>query len=166
MHDLTEVERAILFTLKSEESVEISERNRRISEFSINFVKDSVSRNDPIISVIRRTGDRWSNFILVILNCGMFRHTELLRTINLLCTITEAPKISQRVLTQKLRAFERDGLVTRTVRPTAPVRTEYRLTPIGAELAGLIWQVVQWTLKHRDALTESQRAYDVNREKS
>jgi DNA-binding PadR family transcriptional regulator len=39
------------------------------------------------------------------------------------------------VLSQALKALERDGLVSRAVFPTVPVTVEYSITPLGATLA-------------------------------
>jgi DNA-binding HxlR family transcriptional regulator len=51
---------------------------------------------------------------------GPQRYSELARTI---------AGVSQKMLTQTLRALERDGLATRTITASVPVRVDYELTP-------------------------------------
>jgi len=52
--------------------------------------------------------------------------------------------ISQKVLTQTLRALERDGLVLRTLYPQVPPRVEYCLTPMGRELLLQVLPIWRW----------------------
>ena len=69
--------------------------------------------------VLNRVGDKWSVLIVGLLGEGPRRFGYLRRSIQ---------GISQRMLTLTLRGLERDGLVTRTVRPTIPPSVEYELT--------------------------------------
>ncbi|WP_222853558.1 winged helix-turn-helix transcriptional regulator [Fodinicola acaciae] len=68
--------------------------------------------------------------------------------------------LTQKVLTQNLRALERDGLVTRTVYPTVPPRVEYELTELGADAAGLLTAVGLWAERHMAEILSSRQAYD------
>jgi DNA-binding HxlR family transcriptional regulator len=61
--------------------------------------------------ILDRIGDKWSLYVVSMLEPGPLRFSQLKRTI---------PGISQRMLTLTLRGLERDGLVTRTVYPTVP----------------------------------------------
>jgi DNA-binding HxlR family transcriptional regulator len=63
------------------------------------------------------------------------RFTDLLHTIE---------GISQKMLTKNLRALERDGVVIRTVYPSAPVRIEYRLSDLGMSLLEPLAALRQW----------------------
>lgn len=49
------------------------------------------------------------------------------------------------MLTQTLRALERDGLVRRKVFPSVPPRVDYALTPLGRSLGQIIDQLRQWS---------------------
>ena len=69
--------------------------------------------------VIDRIGDRWTVLLLGALSDGPRRFTELARRVD---------GISQKMLTQTLRGLERDGMVSRTVHATVPVRVVSRVT--------------------------------------
>ena len=94
----------------------------------------------PIRETLGRLGDRWSPLLLLILKTGMLRFTELQRQVNAMADA----ELSQRILTLKLRAFERDGMVSRTVIPTIPPQVEYRLTPLGVALAQRLEGLLEW----------------------
>ena len=69
---------------------------------------------------------KWAVDVLLALGDGTRRYHQLL---------ADLEPISEKVLTQTLRAMERDGLVGRRVHPEVPPRVEYALTPLGATLA-------------------------------
>lgn len=58
--------------------------------------------------------------------------------------------VSQKMLTQTLRALEADGLLTRTVTPTVPVTVEYALTRLGRSLHHLTRDLRLWAQSHMD----------------
>ena len=72
--------------------------------------------------------------------------------------------VSQKMLTQTLRTLERDGLVTRTVTASVPVRVDYALTPLGQSLLEPIKHVKAWAERHVPEVLEAQRGYDEDRE--
>ena len=69
---------------------------------------------------------KWCVDVLLALGDGQRRYHELL---------AELAPISEKVLTQTLRAMERDGLIARRVHAEVPPRVEYALTPLGATMA-------------------------------
>ncbi len=73
---------------------------------------------------------------------------------------SEVEGISQKMLTQTLRAFERDGLVHRHVYATIPPKVEYRLTPLGQGLEEAIAVVRKWAYTHMDEITMARDSYD------
>src|ERR1700750_1042551 len=69
---------------------------------------------------------KWAVDVLLALGDGTRRYHELLEDLS---------PISEKVLTQTLRAMERDGLLVRRVHAEVPPRVEYALSPLGATMA-------------------------------
>ncbi|MEV2238191.1 helix-turn-helix domain-containing protein [Micromonospora sp. NPDC049891] len=106
----------------------------------------------PIAPVVDIVFSRWTTPILWALHqYGRQRFVELERR---LTTIT--PK----VLTQRLRQLERDGLVARTYHPEVPPRVEYEITELGASLAPLFAHLAEWAATNLDAVEQSRHTYD------
>ena len=64
------------------------------------------------------------------------------------------------MLTQTLRALERDGLVTRTVVATVPVTVSYELTDLGLSLRQLVRGLKDWAEGHMDDVLAERTTYD------
>jgi DNA-binding HxlR family transcriptional regulator len=64
------------------------------------------------------------------------------------------------MLTQTLRTLERDGLVTRTVTPSVPMRVDYQLTELGESLMPVILAIKGWAETHMDAVLVARTEYD------
>ena len=94
---------------------------------------------------------KWSVDVLLVLGHGGRRYHELLG---------ELSPISEKVLTQTLRAMERDGLVDRRVHQEVPPRVEYALTPLGASMAAPLKALGQWSLTHTEQVEDARDAYD------
>lgn len=150
----------ILAMLNKDAASEAPERGATLVAFYAQFVENEVDWEDSALHIIYRVGERWTAFILSILKCGTFRHSELLRIINFFSSNIDAPAISQRILTQKLRVLERDGLLMRIVWPTVPPRTDYSLTPLGKQLADMMDALVEWCLRHKPEIEDAQQAFD------
>ncbi|HTR68673.1 MAG TPA: helix-turn-helix domain-containing protein [Mycobacteriales bacterium] len=105
----------------------------------------------PTRQVIGRVGDKWSLLVLYALSTGTKRFSQLR---------TDVEGISQKMLTQTLRALERDGLVHRHAYPTIPPKVEYKLTPLGDSLEDAIAVVRKWAYIHMDEITASRGNYD------
>ncbi len=80
-------------------------------------------------------GRRWTGAILRALLNGVVRFSDLAATI---------PGISDRMLSERLKELEGEGLVVRTVFPETPVRIEYRLTPKGRALGDVMEALSTW----------------------
>ncbi|MFD1536810.1 winged helix-turn-helix transcriptional regulator [Nonomuraea guangzhouensis] len=92
----------------------------------------------PIAPVVDIVFSRWTTPILWVLNeYGRHRFVELERRIT---TIT--PK----VLTDRLRQLERDGLVVRTYHPEVPPRVEYEITELGRSLSPVFEALAKWSV--------------------
>ncbi|WP_199198947.1 helix-turn-helix domain-containing protein [Amycolatopsis sp. CA-128772] len=103
----------------------------------------------PIAPVVDIVFSRWTTPILWALHeYGRQRFVELQRRIT---TIT--PK----VLTQRLRQLERDGLVVRTYHAEVPPRVEYEISELGRSLGPLFASLAEWSgnLEKVDAARQS-----------
>src|ERR1043165_8865433 len=83
-------------------------------------------------------GSRWTGAILFVMLQQPCRFATLRACI---------PEITDRMLTDRLRELEREGIVARTVLPDAPVRVEYALTRKGRALAAPIEAIADWAHK-------------------
>jgi DNA-binding HxlR family transcriptional regulator len=104
--------------------------------------------------VLNRVGDKWSVLIVQLLSDGPKRFSELRRLIE---------GISQRMLTLTLKGLERDGLVTRTVYPAAPLRVEYELTELGRTLRKPIRTLAKWAQENRERIQKARNRFDTER---
>ncbi|WP_232241212.1 helix-turn-helix domain-containing protein [Kutzneria sp. 744] len=64
------------------------------------------------------------------------------------------------ILTQTLRKLERDGLLTRTVTPTVPVRVDYELTDLGRTLVPVLVAVKTWSETHIEEVMAARDAFE------
>jgi DNA-binding HxlR family transcriptional regulator len=109
----------------------------------------------PIAPVVDIVFSRWTTPILWTLHeYGRQRFVELQRRI---ATIT--PK----VLTQRLRQMERDGLVIRTYHPEVPPRVEYEISELGRSLAPLFAALAEWSAENLEKVGRARSAYDEGR---
>jgi DNA-binding HxlR family transcriptional regulator len=67
------------------------------------------------------------------------------------------------MLTQTLRRLERDGLLTRTITPSVPVRVDYQLTSLGATILPVVTAIKQWSEAHIDEIHTARDDYDRER---
>ena len=111
-------------------------------------------RDDPVREIMARLGDRWSALLLSVLATGSYRHAALRRVI---AVLSAEQAISQRMLTLRLRALERDGLVERFTLPTVPPAVTYSLTPLGQALSKRLGEMIRW-IKDNEATIARARA--------
>lgn len=109
----------------------------------------------PSRGVLDHVTSRWGVLVLVALKEEMHRFSALRRKIG---------GVSEKMLAQTLTTLEADGFVERTAYPEVPPRVEYRLTPLGAEMAERMEGLVGWieenlprVLKAREKVQRSSR---------
>jgi DNA-binding HxlR family transcriptional regulator len=85
------------------------------------------------------------------LEAGPRRFTELRVTLR---------AVTPKVLSETLRAMERDGLLTRTPYDENPPRVEYALTTLGRTLVPLLDAARAWSTAHLPELLAARRAHD------
>ncbi|GAB2505786.1 putative HTH-type transcriptional regulator YtcD [Corynebacterium atrinae] len=108
-------------------------------------------RDCPTRRLLDQIGDTWTVLVVGALSDGPLRFGELTRRIE---------GISQKMLTQTLRALERDGLVKRTQYPEIPPRVEYELTPEGHSLREPLKILEDWANAHMSSIITSRKLYD------
>jgi DNA-binding HxlR family transcriptional regulator len=104
----------------------------------------------PSRRILDLIGGRWTVLIVGSLSDGPQRFSDLLRRVE---------GISQKMLTQTLRALERDGLVDRTAQLQVPVRVDYELTDAGRSLVAPLKALEDWSIEHFTDIRESQLGY-------
>jgi DNA-binding HxlR family transcriptional regulator len=97
---------------------------------------------------IELLGRRWTGAIVRALLHGATRFAEVAEVV---------PGLSDRMLSERLKELELEGIVARTVRPTTPVRIAYHLTAKGQALGTVVEAVSTWAETwDADAIPESQ----------
>lgn len=91
-------------------------------------------------------GGKWKLRIIVALSEGDKRFNELQRTID---------GISAKVLSAELKDLELNGFVRRNVFTSAPVVVEYELTEYSDTLQGILHELSQWGVAHREKVRKS-----------
>jgi len=89
----------------------------------------------PFALAIDLVSGKWRALILNYLLDGTLRYGELKKLL---------PGITQKMLTQTLRALERDGLIHREVYAVVPPKVEYSLTEIGKGVGPVLKMLHQW----------------------
>ncbi|GAA3427282.1 winged helix-turn-helix transcriptional regulator [Streptosporangium sandarakinum] len=105
----------------------------------------------PARELLDTISDRWVSLILNALADGPLRYSDLGRII---------AGVSQKMLTQTLRGLERDGLVSRTVTPSVPVRVDYALTDLGRDLQPVMRAIKLWAESHIEQVHDARESYD------
>ncbi|MEO3855971.1 helix-turn-helix domain-containing protein [Acrocarpospora sp. B8E8] len=99
-------------------------------------VPESVERHCPAFQVaVELAGRRWNGAILLAAARGAARYSEFLAAV---------PGISERLLAQRLRELDAEGVLVRTVVPSTPVQITYSLTDKGTELVEAVRPLIAW----------------------
>lgn len=111
----------------------------------------ATSNHAPVVSgavcphfhaAIELIGKRWTGAIVCALTERPMRFGELAKAI---------PGLSDRLLSQRLRELEEEGLVQRDVEAGTPVRVTYSLTEVGDGLGPSIRELKAWARRWREA---------------
>lgn len=89
----------------------------------------------PVEATLHLIGGKYKAVILWHLMQGRLRYSELHR---------KMPRATDKMLAQQLRELEQDGLITRTVYPVVPPRTEYALTAFGQTMFPILDAMCDW----------------------
>ena len=102
---------------------------------------------------IELIGRRWVGAVLRVLGSGPARFNEILAAV---------PNLSDRLLTERLRELEREGVVSRTVSHDRPVRVTYELTDCGRSLSEIICSIGTWSERWVDLTPECATAIEAH----
>lgn len=91
-------------------------------------------------------GRRWTGAIIRSMLAGASRYSEI---------VSAVPGLSDRLLSERLKELESEGIVARSVTPSTPVRIDYTLTEKGLALASVVREVADWASKWGDSAPAS-----------
>ena len=103
----------------------------------------------PSRKILQHLTSRWGALVLVTLNSGTKRFSELRRAID---------GVSERMLTKTLQELEADGMLIRKSYNTVPPQVDYTLTKFGAEASNKMFDLVDWLETNLGKILESKRA--------
>ncbi|APH13998.1 hxlR-like helix-turn-helix family protein [Clostridium sporogenes] len=83
-------------------------------------------------------GKKWTGLIIRTLLSGQKRFSDISEAI---------PNMSARILTERFKELELEGIIIRKVYPETPVRIEYELTQKGSDLQAVMDEVQKWAEK-------------------
>ena len=89
----------------------------------------------PSREILRHLTSRWGVLVLIVLQNGTKRFSEIRR---------EIEGVSERMLTQTLQQLEQDGMVHRQDFQTVPPHVEYSLTDWGQQASDKVADLVEW----------------------
>lgn len=89
----------------------------------------------PVATTVRLIGSKWKLLIMRNLLIRPWRFNELKNNLE---------GVSQKVLTDSLRAMEKDGIITRTVYPEVPPHVEYALSELGESMRPILDSMESW----------------------
>lgn len=100
----------------------------------------------PVATTVALIGSKWKLLIIRNLRVRPWRFNELRKDLE---------GISQKVLTDSLRALENDGIIIRTVYPEVPPRVEYALSDLGESMRPIMDSMEEWGLSYQKTMANS-----------
>lgn len=122
-----------------EARVEEDEKGRR-------HVHDACLEPCAIERGMRIIGGKWTGSILWHLKDGPVRFNDLARMVG---------GASKKMITERLRQLEAQGLVKREVMDTAPVSVQYQITDFGRTALGFLDELRKWSESLPNGLTDA-----------
>ena len=96
----------------------------------------------PITNTLDLIGDKWT---LLVVRDMLFLKKKSFNE------FLDSPEgIATNILTERLKRLEEHGIIEKRPYHKTPVRYEYKLTPRGEELRGLLLEMVRWGNAHID----------------
>jgi len=111
--------------------------NKRIEEKESNEIIEKC----PVETALDVLAGKWKILILWYLRSDTLRFSQLQKKL---------PRTTQKMLIQKLRELEEDGIVHREVYPVVPPKVEYSLTQYGQSLKPILKQLYLWGEVHKE----------------
>ena len=103
-----------------------------------------------VVEALEILRGKWNVYLLFLMARGVHRHGELLECLS---------GASKKVMTDALRALERDGLVQRAAVVHAPPRVEYSLTPLGWSMTEPLVALADWAATHGREIDDARTRY-------
>lgn len=103
--------------------------------------KIPVDLDCPLRLTMSLIDSKWKSCILDELRHGALRPSELHKAF---------PEAAPRVIDIQLKELVEDGLVSKTIYPELPPRSEYSLTPLGQTLIPIIDAMIEWGMRNRE----------------
>ncbi|UQX87512.1 helix-turn-helix transcriptional regulator [Jatrophihabitans telluris] len=105
----------------------------------------------PTRLILDRVGDKWTVLVVSALSERTLRFSELRARVG---------GVAPKVLTQTLRALERDGILHRKIYAEVPPRVEYSLTELGRSLIGPIETIQAWAEEYMHRVVINRERFD------
>jgi len=105
----------------------------------------------PSRAVLARVGQKWTVLAMAALQSEPRHFGDLRRRLE---------GVSQKMLTQTLRAMERDGIVQRELHDGRPPRVEYTLSPLGRSLLPIVLRLKLWAEESLPIIETNNRSFD------
>ena len=111
----------------------------KTTNIEMSAILDPIFPQCPVRNILSRIADKWSLLVMHELeqHDGPVRFSELQKRI---------PDISQKMLSATLKNLMNDGLLTKTIYPEVPPRTEYSMTERAKSFMVACQPMLQWAL--------------------
>ncbi len=117
------------------------------------FDNESIESVCPVFHrAVELIGRRWTGAILSAMLNGATRFTDIIHAV---------PGLSDRLLSERLKELEAEGIVIRIVHPETPVRIEYHLTDKGRDLSSVTDAVAAWANRWLSQESQSESLMEV-----